>query len=102
MSRPGDELEETIPATAPTTGPAPKVELGGELKPNMTIGRYRLDLRLGAGTMGEVWAATDPQLERAIAIKLVHPQLARDPEAAARMVREARAMAKLSHRGRSA
>jgi hypothetical protein len=63
------------------------------------IGRYLLTDRLGAGAMGEVWVATDPQLEREIAIKLVHPRLARDPDVSARMVREARAMAKLSHRG---
>jgi tRNA A-37 threonylcarbamoyl transferase component Bud32 len=63
------------------------------------IGRYRLRARLGAGAMGEVWVATDPQLERDVAIKLVHPKLARHPDISARMVREARAMAKVSHRG---
>ena len=64
----------------------------------MHVGRYRLRSRLGAGAMGEVWVATDPQLERDVAIKLVHPLLARRPEISARMVREARAMAKVSHR----
>ncbi|HEY1549023.1 MAG TPA: serine/threonine-protein kinase, partial [Kofleriaceae bacterium] len=63
------------------------------------VGRYKLYALLGAGAMGEVWVATDPQLERNVAIKLVHPKLARHPEASARMVREARAMAKVSHRG---
>ncbi|MBL0217588.1 MAG: protein kinase [Myxococcales bacterium] len=62
------------------------------------IGRYQLVARLGAGAMGVVWSAHDPQLDRKVAIKLVHPNLARSPEASARLLREARAMAKLSHR----
>ncbi len=61
------------------------------------VGRYRLDSRLGAGAMGVVWSARDPELERDVAIKLVHPSLHSD-EAASRFRREARAMAKLSHR----
>ena len=63
-----------------------------------TIGRYQLVARLGAGAMGVVWSARDPQLERQVAIKVVHPRLASAPEASHRMLREARAMAKLSHR----
>ncbi len=62
------------------------------------IGRYQLVARLGAGAMGVVWSAHDPQLDRKVAIKLVHPNLARSPEASTRLLREARAMAKLSHR----
>jgi tRNA A-37 threonylcarbamoyl transferase component Bud32 len=62
------------------------------------LGRYSLVTRLGAGAMGVVWAAQDPRLDRRVAIKVVHPKLARTPEASARLLREARAMAKLSHR----
>jgi hypothetical protein len=49
--------------------------------------------------MGVVWSASDPRLERQVAIKVVHPELARAPEASTRLLREARAMAKVSHRG---
>ena len=73
------------------TAPAHRIE--------QQVGRYVLRALLGAGAMGEVWVATDPQLERDVAIKLVHPRLARYPDVFARMVREARAMAKVSHRG---
>ena len=40
------------------------------------IGRYQLVTLLGAGAMGVVWSAIDPQLERQVAIKVVHPALA--------------------------
>ena len=65
--------------------------------PEPRLGRYRLGARLGAGAMGVVWSAYDPQLDRFVAIKVVHPELARAPEASARLLREARAMAKLRH-----
>lgn len=68
------------------------------LAPGDKIGRYLLVTRLGAGAMGVVWAAQDPRLDRRVAIKVVHPRLARTGEASARLLREARAMAKLSHR----
>ncbi|HEY4183006.1 MAG TPA: serine/threonine-protein kinase [Kofleriaceae bacterium] len=71
--------------------------LGG-LAPGASIGRYRLEKRLGAGAMGVVWSAMDPQLDRMVAIKVVHPNFARSPEAASRLMREARAMAKVKHR----
>ncbi len=64
------------------------------------IGRFLLLAPIGRGGMGSVFAAYDPQLDRRIAIKLVRSQ-ARDPAAAAalreRTLREARAMAKVSH-----
>jgi serine/threonine protein kinase len=67
-------------------------------RPGSAMGRYVLDKRLGAGAMGVVWSAHDPKLDREVAIKLVHPELARSEHAATRLLREARAMAKLSHR----
>ncbi|MCE9573562.1 MAG: serine/threonine protein kinase, partial [Deltaproteobacteria bacterium] len=69
------------------------------LEPGVRLGRYRLGNRLGAGAMGVVWAARDPNLDRPVAIKVVHPEFARAPDAAARLLREARAMAKVSHPG---
>ncbi len=84
-------IDPTVPASRDS---AP----GAELAAGAMIGRYRLVTRLGAGAMGVVWSAEDPQLERKVAIKLVHPMLARSPDASERLLREARAMAKLSHR----
>ncbi|WAS92407.1 serine/threonine-protein kinase [Nannocystis punicea] len=61
------------------------------------IGRYVVLGRLGAGGMGVVHAAYDPQLGRRVALKFLAPGIAADPLARARMVREAQAMALLAH-----
>ncbi|MBK9035674.1 MAG: tetratricopeptide repeat protein [Myxococcales bacterium] len=75
-------------------GSAPAVASSDALAPGTTLGRYQLGPRLGAGAMGVVYAAQDPELERAVAIKLVRPERAADRP---RLVREAQAMARLAH-----
>jgi eukaryotic-like serine/threonine-protein kinase len=60
------------------------------------IGRYRLDREIGRGGMGVVWQAWDPALERGLAIKVLRPELT-DGHGRQRLVREARALAKLQH-----
>jgi eukaryotic-like serine/threonine-protein kinase len=60
----------------------------------IAIGRYQLLERVGAGGMGVVWGAWDPELERRVAIKLVKPTVHAARE---RIVREGQALAKLSH-----
>ena len=49
--------------------------------------------------MGEVWRARDPQLEREVALKVLPPELANDPERLVRFEREAKALAALNHPG---
>jgi serine/threonine protein kinase len=60
------------------------------------LGRYRIQRALGSGGMGTVYRAWDPQLERAIAIKVVKPEFT-DQAMRLRLVKEAQALAKLSH-----
>jgi serine/threonine protein kinase len=63
----------------------------------VAVGRYEIDSRLGAGGMGVVYRAHDPDLDRPVAVKLLHSESSGDDKARARMLREARALAKLSH-----
>jgi len=60
-------------------------------------GRYVLERHLASGGMGEVWQASDTDLGRRVAVKLLHPHLSGDPDVVARFRREARAAARLHH-----
>lgn len=61
------------------------------------LGDYRVSAVLGTGGMGVVLAAHDPVLRRAIAIKLVRPEVAHAPRAKERFLREARSAAAVDH-----
>lgn len=73
------------------------------LRPGHRFGHYRIESVLGEGGMGIVYEATDVERERRVALKVVNPDLALDPdgnqgiEAARRLVREGRAAASLRH-----
>jgi eukaryotic-like serine/threonine-protein kinase len=60
-------------------------------------GRYELRDRLGHGGAGTVWRGHDRALDRAVAVKLLHADLAEDPDAGTRFRTEATAAAKLTH-----
>src|SRR5215831_8366273 len=61
------------------------------------LGPYEILARLGAGGMGEVYAARDPRLTRDLAIKVLPPDAVGDDEARRRLLREARMAAQLNH-----
>ncbi|CAB4914170.1 unannotated protein [freshwater metagenome] len=61
-------------------------------------GRYRLDTPIGRGGMSTVWRAFDTTLERDVALKLLHRDVARDGDHLERFRREAKAVAKVSSR----
>src|SRR4051794_5075031 len=63
----------------------------------MLGGRYRLDAQVGAGGMSMVYRAFDEMLERRVAIKLMHREIASDSDQLERFRREARSVAQLSH-----
>src|SRR5919205_113053 len=60
-------------------------------------GRYRLEARIGQGGMSTVYRALDQTLQRRVAIKLLHREIASDSDQLERFRREARAVAQLSH-----
>jgi serine/threonine protein kinase len=61
------------------------------------IDHYRIDHMLGQGGMGVVYQATDMNLQRPVAIKVMHPHLASNTEFQQRFMQEARAAASLDH-----
>lgn len=64
---------------------------------NLVDNRYRVQSRLARGGMSTVYLATDQRLERDVALKVLHPHLADDPQFLDRLGREAKAAARLSH-----
>ncbi|MBC8069080.1 MAG: serine/threonine protein kinase [Deltaproteobacteria bacterium] len=80
------------------SGPAPFASAEGTTIATR-IGRFVVLERIGAGGMGVVYSAYDPELDRRVALKLVRPDRwsSRDTRARGRALAEARAMAKVSH-----
>ncbi|MBT4843585.1 MAG: hypothetical protein HON91_14270 [Anaerolineae bacterium] len=63
----------------------------------ITLGKYKLQERLGKGGMAEVYKAHHEKLDRYITIKILHAFLSEGEEFLARFEREARAVAALRH-----
>jgi len=85
------------PATVQDTGGGAQVIIDASLGTTVPtvgsrVGRYRLLKELGTGGMGVVFEALDPELDRKVAIKLLHARFDK-----VQLVREARALARLSH-----
>lgn len=77
-------------------GTDPAGEERGELEPGTRIGRYEVEERLARGELYTVHAARDPNLGRRVAIKVLRPRLAGDPEARLALLREIQAAARLT------
>jgi len=91
--------EDRAIASLPTAilGPRPRRVPAGErtLSKGTLVGRYVVLDRIGAGGMGVVYSAYDPDLNRKVALKLVRPRLGPDDQV--RVLREAQALARLQH-----
>src|SRR6516165_1924416 len=67
------------------------------LAPGTRLGAYEVIAALGAGGMGEVYRARDTRLRRDVALKVLPPEVTREPGRLERFDREARAIAALNH-----
>jgi serine/threonine protein kinase len=67
------------------------------LTPGTRFGPYRILGLIGEGGMGQVYQAVQGMLERTVALKVMRPELAKDPQFAERFLREARAAASICH-----
>jgi tetratricopeptide (TPR) repeat protein/predicted Ser/Thr protein kinase len=93
-----DALEETVPAEPGAR--SMRVGGGEPLVRGVAVGRYTVLDRIGAGGMGVVYAAFDPELDRRIALKVLHASGVPEADGTLgrnRLLREAQAMAKLHH-----
>jgi eukaryotic-like serine/threonine-protein kinase len=81
-------------------GDTPLIDLAAtrlHVSPGTMLGAYRIDRRIGAGGMGEVYRAHDPRLDRAVAIKVLYTDPLADPDARQQLLQEARSAAALNH-----
>lgn len=93
-----DRTVPRLPTVPPPPAPAPappSVTLPAWVPPR--LGQFRVVRELGHGGMGYVFEAHDEALDRPVAVKVLAPELARSPEAAARFLREARSAAAVAH-----
>jgi eukaryotic-like serine/threonine-protein kinase len=67
------------------------------LQPGTLLSHYRLEAKIGAGGMGEVWRATDTTLDRSVAVKILPEGFSEEPERLVRFEREAKLLASLNH-----
>jgi serine/threonine protein kinase len=87
----------TIPPTVATPVKLTDAVEEGALQPGMLLKHFRIDRRLAAGGMGEVYEGFDTSLNRKVALKTIRPALARDRAFLVRFVREAQAQANVVH-----
>ncbi len=67
------------------------------LAPGTQLGLYQIDTPLGAGGMGEVYRVRDTRLDRSVAIKILPPEVSKDPIRKQRLEREAKTISSLNH-----
>ncbi len=94
ISSPRPQPEVLRPVWRPEATPLP----GHGPFPGQQLGDYRVDAPIGSGGMGDVFAGVHPVIGKRVAIKVLKPAIAAQPEFVARMLDEARVVSALRHR----
>ncbi|MEZ5980528.1 MAG: serine/threonine-protein kinase [Planctomycetota bacterium] len=89
---PAEEARASEPSPVPGDGPRPTRYVTAPRVPG-----YRIEGVIGRGATGTVYRAVQLAVEREVALKVLHPELARKPRVVQRLQREARTMARLAH-----
>src|SRR5262245_13980179 len=103
------ELEDTaLPTSTPTASVSATAtamprktpgsdEPASQLPAGKRLAHFKIDKLLGEGGMGQVYLATDLALDRPVALKVLPPAVAQDAGRRQRLIREARAQARINH-----
>src|SRR5262245_63558146 len=85
------------PSVEETVGPDPEESDQVPLRRGASVGRYVLLDQIGSGAMGVVFSAYDPELDRKLALKILHAARGDSSATHDRLRREAQALARLTH-----
>jgi len=89
--------EHAVPGAGVGQPPQLAQPAGLELPPGTAVGEYRVLRKLGEGGMGAVYAGEQPTIGKGVAIKVLAPRNASDPDLVRRFVEEARAANRIHH-----
>src|SRR5258708_16414376 len=97
MEAMADEIPKPEPSapTAPGRSTAPGTS--GDLPPGYLVGEYQIEIVIGRGGMGVVYSATQPVIERRVAIKVLNAQYSGEPALVRRFADQARALHPIRH-----
>jgi hypothetical protein len=92
-----DGSDKILPGNVPAAGEGPAAPPPDPLLGTLLADRYFVDHKLGEGGMGSVYLATHVALEQRVALKVLHPELARKPDLVERFLLEAKAASRIRH-----
>lgn len=95
---PAEDVAQEVPSTGQGAAPrAPSVARAAELQGILLRERFRVERRIGRGAQAQVYLARDTVLDRPVAIKVLNDEVAAEPAALDRFLREARLAARIHH-----